>query len=102
MDSISSTGTKWSPAYPTPAALAYRDGFLQGAAVAGLRNIPDDVLSWAIDRAIATRTPPLTAGRVFADCYFDVSKRREPRGGYGNATSYLLAAYEGELKNGKV
>ena len=84
----------FNPEYPTPAAQAYKEGFERGAEMAGLRKIPDNVLSWAIDRAIAAKTPPVTAGRVFADCYFEVAKQREPRGGYRNASSYLLGAYE--------
>ena len=88
----------FDPDYPTPAALAYRDGFRQGALERDLTGIPSDVLSWAIDRAIAAQCTSVRAGRVFANCYYRIQMRREPRGGYGSATAYLLACYEKELK----
>ena len=88
----------FDPSYPTPGAQAYRDGFEQGAAEGGLRAIPDDILSWAIDRAIQARKPPKSAGMTFADVYFRVSARREPREGVTNPKAYLLGAYEKELR----
>jgi len=93
--------TAFNPDYPTPGALAYRDGFLKGAAVGGLRSIPDDVLSRAIDRAIERKAAPLTAGRVFADVYFDLAVRRRPRGGYTDPINYLLSAYGLRLEDKK-
>ena len=85
--------------YPTPGAIAYRDGFLQGALERDLRGIPDSLLSWAIDRALAAQATSVRAGRVFADVYFEIQMQREPRGGYANPNAYLLAAYERKLKN---
>lgn len=95
---MSSPAPAFDPDYPTPGALAYRDGFIIGAENGDLCNIPDDILSWAIDRAIAAKATPIAAGRLFSDVYSRIQMRREPRGGYDNATAYLLAAYEGELK----
>jgi len=91
----------FDPDYPTPAAIAYRDGFRQGALESDLTGIPSDVLSWAIDRAIAAQCTSVRAGRVFANVYWEVRTRREPRGGYSSPTAYLLACYEGRLKDGR-
>ena len=93
--------TAFDPAYPTPAALAYRDGFIQGASVGGLRDIPAPILSRAIDRAIERGATPKHAGMTFADVYFRIQQRREPRGGYGDAITYLLAAYSSQLEDKK-
>jgi hypothetical protein len=90
----------FDPDFPNPACLAYKEGFIRGALAGGLRNLPDDVLGWAIDRAVRNQATSQNAGRVFASVYFRIQMRREPRGGYGSATAYLLAAYEKELKNG--
>ena len=95
---MTATQPAFDPDYPTPAALAYKANFILGASAGGLRGIPDDVLSWVIDRAIQAEKPPKSAGLVFSDVYFRIQMRREPRGGYGSATAYLLAAYEKELK----
>ena len=98
---MTATKLAFDPEYPTPGALAYRDGFIKGAEMAGLRNIPPHVLSRAIDRAIERQATSLTAGRVFADVYFEIQRRREPRGGYGDAITYLLAAYSSQLEDKK-
>ena len=92
----------FDPDYPTPSALAYRDGFLQGALERDLRGIPDLVLSWAIDRAIAAQATSVPAGRVFADTYYRIQMRRDyhdpqRRNGVQNRHAYLLACYEKEL-----
>ena len=92
-------GGAWDPDYPTPSALAFKEGFERGALERNLSNIPDSVLSWAIDRAIAAQTTSIEAGRVFSDVYYRIQMRREPRGGYGSATAYLLAAYAKELED---
>jgi len=102
---MTTTHTAFDPDYPTPGALAYRDGFIRGAEMASLRDIPVNVLSWAIDRAIAAKTPPLTAGRVFADCYYKLQMRpdfrdKQRREGILNREAYLLAVFESELKHG--
>jgi len=93
----------FDPSYPTPGALAYRDGFIRGAEMASLRDIPANILSWAIDRAIAAKTPPVTAGRVFADCYYRLLTRpdfrdKQRRDGIFNREAYLLAVFADELK----
>jgi hypothetical protein len=88
----------WDPEYPTPGALAYRDGFIQGAAVGGLRDIPGAILSRAIDRAIERGATSRRAGMAFADVYFRIQMRREPRGGYGDAINYLMACFNRELE----
>jgi len=90
----------FDPDFPNPACLAYKEGFIRGALTGGLRNLPDDVLGWAIDRAIRNHATSQNAGRVFAVVYFRIQQRREPRGGYDSPSAYLLAAYEKELKNG--
>jgi hypothetical protein len=76
----------------------YRNAFRKGSSDAGLRDIPANVLSWAMDRAIAAKTPAVTAGRVFADVYYRIQMRRGPRGGIDKPIAYLLATYESELK----
>jgi hypothetical protein len=90
----------FDPMYPNSASQAYRDDFIRGAAAGGLNAIPDDVLGWAIDRAIQAHKMPWNAGERFADCYFRIQMRREPRGGYGSATAYLLKCFEEELNHG--
>jgi len=97
---MSSPAPAFDPDYPTPGALAYRDGFKQGALERDLTAIPPHILSWAIDRAVAAQATSVRAGRVFADCYYRIQMRREPRGGYGSATAYLLKVFEEELKHG--
>ncbi len=89
--------------YPTPAALAFRDCFIHGAAVAGLREIPPHIVSYAIDRAISLSTPPLTAGRVFADVYYKVQQKpdyqdAQRRNGILKREAFLLSEYEKELR----
>ncbi len=93
--------TAFDPDYPTPGALAYRDGFLAGARARGLGAIPPQMLSWAIDRAIVAQATSVRAGQVFADVYYEIQMQREPRGGYANPNAYLLAAYERKLKDGR-
>jgi len=93
----------FEPDYPNAASLEFRDSFIRGAEMASLRDIPADVLSWAIDRAIAAKTPPVTAGRVFADCYYRLLTRpdfrdKQRREGILNREAYLLAVFESELK----
>ena len=100
---MGSPQTAFDPDYPTPGALAYRDGFIRGAEMASLCDIPPSILSWAIDRAIAAKTPPLTAGRVFADCYYRLLTRpdfrdKQRREGILNREAYLLAVFAEELK----
>ncbi len=99
---MSASQPAWDPEYPTPGALAYRDGFIQGAAVGGLRDIPAAILSRAIDRAIERGATSKRAGMAFADVYFRLQMRREPRGGYADEITYLLAAYSNEIYNKSV
>lgn len=92
--------TAFNPDYPTPAALAFRDGFIAGAENCGLQNIPDDILSYSIDRALQSGIDierAYWAGAMFANIYFRVQMRRGPRGGYGSATEELLSEYERSL-----
>ena len=89
-------------AYPTPAALAYRDSFIRGAEMAGLRSIPPHILSWAIDRAIVAVAPPVTTGRKFADCYYAVQQKpdyqdAQRRNGILKREAFLLSEYEKAL-----
>ena len=89
--------------YPTPGAIAYRDGFLQGALERDLRGIPDSLLSWAIDRALAAHATSVRAGRVFADCFYCVQQKRDyqdmqRRNGIVNREAFLLSEYEKELR----
>lgn len=86
-------------AYPTPAAKHYHATFVESAQRCGLSNIPDDVTSLAIDRAIERGVSAQRAGAVFADVYFRVRARREPRGGYANDMCYLLAVYSSQLED---
>ncbi len=90
--------------YPTPAALAYRDSFLRGAEMAGLREIPPHILSWAIDRACFAKTPPVTAGRKFADTYYRVQMKpdyqdAQRRSGILKREAFLLSEYEKQLQS---
>ncbi len=92
----------FDPDYPTPGALAYRDGFVQGAIIGGLRNIPAIILSWAIDRAIQAGRPPVRAGRLFADVYYRVQMKpdyqdAQRRNGILKREAFLLSEYEKEL-----
>ncbi len=98
---MSTAQPAWDPEYPTPGALAYRDGFIQGAAVGGLHDIPGAILSRAIDRAIERGATSKRAGMAFADVYSRLQMRREPRGGYTDAVTYLLAAYSSQLEDKK-
>ena len=93
--------------YPTPGALAYKEGFERGCMAGGLRSVPPHILSWAIDRAIAAKTPPVTAGRIFSDVYYRVQQKRDyqdmqRRNGIVNREAFLLSEYEKELKRDKV
>jgi len=93
----------FEPDYPTPGALSYRDGFVQGALERDLTAIPPHVLSWAIDRAIAAQATSQRAGRLFADCYYNLLTRpdfrdKQRREGILNREAYLLAVFEDELK----
>lgn len=87
----------FEPDYPNEVARRFRDEFVAGAYKGGLSNIPDAVLSWAIDRAIAARKPAREAGSIFADTYYSVHARRAPHGGYGSPTAYLLKVFENQL-----
>ena len=100
---MTATQPAFDPDYPTPGALAYRDGFNQGALERNLSGIPDQVLSWAIDRAIAAQATSVRAGRVFADCYYRVSMKpdyrdAQRRNGILNREAFLLSEYEKELR----
>ena len=95
--------TVFDPDYPTPGAIAYRDGFITGAFVGGLRGIPEPLLSWAIDRAIQAKESPRSAGRIFSDVYYKVQQKRDyqdmqRRNGIVNREAFLLSEYEKELK----
>ena len=101
---MTATQPAFDPDYPTPAALAYRDGFVQGALERNLSGIPDQILSWAIDRAIAAQATPVRAGRLFADCYYRVHMKpdyrdKQRRSGIWNREAFLLSEYEKQLKN---
>ena len=90
--------------YPTPGALAYRDGFIEGALERDLRGIPDSLLSWAIDRALAAQATSVRAGRVFADTYWRIQPKRDyqdmqRRNGIVNREAFLLSEYEKALKS---
>ena len=76
----------------------YCASFLVGVTRGGVINVPDNVLGLAIDRAVRAKKEPTEAGVLFADTYYKIQQRREPRGGYGSPTAYLLAVYEQELK----
>ncbi len=98
----------FDPGYPTPAALAYRDGFLRGAEMAGLREIPPHILSWAIDRAVCPRQgitwDAESAGKRFADCYFAVQQKpdyqdAQRRNGILKREAFLLSEYEKALQS---
>ena len=88
-------------AYPTPAAKQYHATFVENAQRCGPRNIPDYVTSLAIDRSIERGVSAQRAGAVFADVYFRVRARREPRGGYANDMCYLMAVYSSQLEDKK-
>lgn len=95
--------TAFDPSYPTPGAMAYRDGFIVGAKERGLTGIPETLLSWAIDRAIQAQATSVRAGQVFADCYFKVQQKpdwqgRRDRGKIMNREAFLLSEYEKELR----
>ncbi len=96
----------FDPDYPTPGALAYRDGFLAGARGRGLSGIPLQILSWAIDRAIAAQATSVQAGRVFADVYYRVQMKpdyqdAQRRNGILKREAFLLSEYEKELNHGR-
>ncbi len=96
----------FDPDYPTPAALAYRDGFEQGALERGLSAIPPQVLSWAIDRSIVAQATSVNAGRVFADVYYRVQMKpdyqdAQRRNGILKREAFLLSEYEKELNHGR-
>ncbi len=98
---MASTAT-FDPDYPTPGALAYRDGFVQGALERGLSGIPPQLLSWAIDRAIIAGFTSIRAGGVFADAYYKVQQKPDfwdvqRRNGILNREAFLLSCYEKEL-----
>jgi len=83
--------------------LAYRDGFICGAEINGLTEIPETILSWAIDRAIQNGVTSQKAGRVFADCYYKLQMRhdfrdKQRREGVQNREAYLLAVFADDLK----
>ncbi len=91
--------------YPTPGALLYRDGFLAGARTRGLSGIPEQMLSWAIDRAIVAQATSVQAGKVFADVYYRVQMKpdyqdAQRRNGILKREAFLLSEYEKELRNG--
>ncbi len=93
----------FDPDWPNAASLEYRDSFIRGAEMAGLREIPPHILSWAIDRAIAAKTPPVTAGRIFSDCYYAVQQKpdyqdAQRRNGILKREAFLLAEYDKELR----
>lgn len=89
----------FDPAYPNDTTLAYKRGFLAGCELGGLTKVPDTLLSHAIDRALGTTAPPEAAGRVLGLLYFLIIKRSKiRRGQLMNFESYLLAAFEDELK----
>ncbi len=88
--------------YPTPGALAFRDGFILGASAGGLRDIPAILLSWAIDRAIQAGQPPKSAGLAFADTYYRVQMKpdyqdAQRRNGILKREAFLLSEYEKAL-----
>lgn len=89
----------FDPDYPTPAALAYRDAFIAGAAEGGLHAIPGGVLSLAIDRAIERGVASGRAGKLFADAYFKLDRAKTPRGGIDNPIQYLLGFYSTRLQD---
>ncbi len=94
--------SEWAD-YPNAASVSYRNGFIRGAEMAGLREIPPHILSWAIDRAIVAVAPPVTAGRKFADCYYAVQQKpdyqdAQRRNGILKREAFLLSEYEKELK----
>ncbi len=95
----------FDPNYPTPAALAFRDGFLAGARTRGLSGIPDQTLSWAIDRALQAQATSVQAGKAFAECYYRVQMKpdyqdAQRRNGILKREAFLLSEYEKELRNG--
>jgi hypothetical protein len=87
----------WNPDYPSPTALAYKDLFERGAALAGLRSIPEAMLSAAITRALERSAPPVTAGRVFANCYYALHLRTK-REQIMDPHNYLLAMFSHDLE----
>ncbi len=94
----------FNPDYPTPGALAYRDGFVTYAAAGGLHAIPPHILSWAIDRAIQSGKSPQVAGLAFADVYYRVQMKpdyqdAQRRNGILNREAFLLSEYEKELND---
>ncbi len=93
---------EFNPDYPTPGALAYRDGFLAGTRTRGLSGIPDQTLSWAIDRAIVAQATSVRAGQVFADVYYAVQQKpdyqdAQRRNGILKREAFLLSEYEKAL-----
>ncbi len=94
----------FDPDWPTPAALAYRDGWLAGALAGGLHAIPPHILSWAIDRAIQAGKSPQVAGLAFADTYYRVQMKpdyqdAQRRNGILKREAFLLSEYEKELRH---
>ncbi len=89
--------------YPTPGALAFRDGFLAGARARGLGAIPPQMLSWAIDRAIVAGFTSVRAGGIFADAYYKVQMKpdfwdAQRRNGILKREAFLLSEYEKALR----
>ncbi len=93
----------FDPDYPNAASAEYRDYFIRGAEMAGLRAIPEHLVSWAIDRAIQAGKPPKSAGLAFADTYFRMQtdrryQERLRRGKIQSPTGIMLSEYEKELR----
>ncbi len=94
--------TAFDPNYPTAAARSYRDLFVAYAAKGGLQAIPEDILSWAIDRAIQAGKSPQVAGLAFADTYYRLQtdsryQERVRRCEIHSPTGILLSEYEKAL-----
>lgn len=90
--------TDFDPDFPNATAKRFRDKFVASAESKGLTDIPSDILNWAIDRAIRSRVAAEEAGATFANVYYRIHTRREPRGGYGSPTANLLGVFEKILK----
>ncbi len=92
----------FDPDYPNAASAEYRDYFIRGAEMAGLREIPPHILSWAINRAIQNGVTSQRAGVVFADVYFKVQikpdyRDAQRRNGILKREAFLLSEYEKAL-----
>jgi hypothetical protein len=94
----------FDPDYPTKASQKYRDHFLEGAGYGAVVNLEGtELLSLAVTVGMGAQVPALRAGKLFAELYVRINKRREFRDKHGrhgvwNPTAYLISAFEKELE----